>query len=120
MSYRVCDANGKNCYNFENDADYNKWLKDNNQVERGGGIYQKNPDGSQTKLGTVEYYDKDVYVMLANVDRMAGTPVRALAWTTMGFVGGIMIVEAAPLAANAMRSALQQATGRAQNTLSRR
>jgi RHS repeat-associated protein len=98
MSYRVCDSEGKNCYNFENNADYQNWLKNNNQVERGGWIYQKNPDGSQTRLGTVEYYDGPTYAMLASVDRMAGPLVRALAWTTMAFVGGMTAVEMAGLA----------------------
>jgi RHS repeat-associated protein len=71
LSYRVCDNDGKNCYNFENDDDYKQWLKDSHLQEAGGSLYARNDDGSRTKLGTSEYYDGDAYNALALAGAMA-------------------------------------------------
>lgn len=95
-SYRVCDLNGKHCFDFKDNKLYKAWLENNPFLQEAGGkIYIRNENGTRIAFATVEYYDAEAYATLARVDRMAGLPVRVVAGVTLAFTGAAMGLELA-------------------------
>lgn len=59
LNYTVCQTGGKNCADLSDDQ-FNQFLKDNPNIRlsASGTISIVNPDGSQTKLGSEQYYNE--------------------------------------------------------------
>src|SRR5206468_8252615 len=99
--YRVCevDSNNKefNCGTLTNDKDFEKYGKSQGWTIKRGALYDK----SGKQIGTANWFDGDRQrsdiagaQFLVN---QTGPVVNALAGATLAFVGGAMVVEAAPL-----------------------
>jgi hypothetical protein len=85
----VCDADGKNCKDFEKDEDYKAWLNSNPTLFEGGGkIHARNDDGSSTVAGTVDYYRQTDIQAAQFIDQQVGPPVRAMLTVTLAFIMG--------------------------------
>ena len=105
-NYRVCDANGQNCADLNNDQ-YNQYLQSlqgtNFSVNSAGQIQYTNDNGSVTTVGTASYYnEQDVQAaqMLVQTGRTLSDPR-----TIAGFYGASFLLGGCAIACPAAVSA---------------
>ncbi|MGH7428854.1 MAG: hypothetical protein ACREJ4_10960 [Candidatus Methylomirabilaceae bacterium] len=86
-NYVVCDASGNNCRDLS-DEDYKKYREasPNIYATPGGALYVRNPDGSETKIGSASYYNERDIQAAQFIYSQVGPPVKVLAGLSLGFV----------------------------------
>ncbi|MEW5980352.1 MAG: RHS repeat-associated core domain-containing protein, partial [Acidobacteriota bacterium] len=119
LDYTVCevDSNGKrfNCGTVTNDKEFEKYARSQGWYIKGGSLY----DETGNQIGTANWFDGDrqrgdIAGAQFLVNQTAPV-VETLAAATLAFVGGAMVVEAAPLAVSGARTALQYAATKVTN-----
>ncbi len=113
-NYTVCGVDGKDCSDLTDDQ-YKEFLSQGVKNISGNKLTLIGQDGSRTAIGSADYYNEKDVEAAANIAGATGPVVNGLGWATVAFVGGAMVVEAAPVVISAARNALPRLASAAQN-----